>query len=139
MSLAGSDVSPFSEERHSLLQRHGHLLPLHLAADAVRDVLPRVPPQVDIYSTYCGWCRYLHSIYTSVEPGKPKNWTRTRLFIVNLDRYLFRNEPENCDLYIKHYFSLSTFQTCPDLKCSRCGIECYCNLIHSITYCRIDK
>ena len=46
MSLAGADVSPFSEERHSLLQRHGHLLPLHLAADAVRDVLPRVPPQV---------------------------------------------------------------------------------------------
>ena len=58
MSLAVADVSPFSEERHSLLQRHGHLLPLHLAADAVRDVLPRVPPQVDIYSAYCEWCRY---------------------------------------------------------------------------------
>ena len=54
--FVGADVSPFSEERHSLLQRHGHLLPLHLAADAVRDVLPRVPPQVDIYCTYFGWC-----------------------------------------------------------------------------------
>ena len=82
-------ASPFSEERHSLLQRHGHLLPLHLAADAVRDVLPRVPPQVDIYCTYCGWCRYLHTIYASVEPGKPKNWTRMRLFIVNVVALLF--------------------------------------------------
>ena len=73
MSLAGADVSPFSEERHSLLQRHGHLLPLHLAADAVRDVLPRVPPQVDIHCTYCGWCRYLQYVLLVVRVWNQEN------------------------------------------------------------------